>query len=200
MNVRDLRYCKLVPMCLGIVFPLQVQATAEQTQATDAEVASQIDWNSLPTLSPIPASMPARSSDDPLEVGFAPQWIKRVVTPGMDESLKSRVIKMATLRRDPNDMWALDMERALRQLVHDKVSDTRSSRVFCNSSGCLCYVERNVQFLANPIIFTELKGKEGRELGIRQEDLWFVTHAVRTNGIPWELTVVTKPRQENLGK
>jgi hypothetical protein len=179
---------------LSVAFAVHAQPAVTQTPPSPAKAAAEIDWNSVTVLSAIPESMPAQSSDDPVEAGFAREWIERSVLPAVDDTSKSLVMKIATLRRNPNDKWAISTESALRQLIGSTVPHAKHPRVFCNAVGCLVYVERDLRRIPlSAIVATEHSGPRGRELGIKKEDLGHLIHAVWGPGIPWELTVIRRP-------
>jgi hypothetical protein len=51
--------------------------TGADTAPTGSEAVRTIDWSSIKSGSPIPSQMPDAESDDPLDAGFAPEWLKR---------------------------------------------------------------------------------------------------------------------------
>jgi hypothetical protein len=87
------------------------------------------------------------------------------------------------------------MDNALREIVHDKVPSPMNLRVFCNSIGCLCYVEPGPEPSTKAIVYGELLGETGQKLGITKGEL----DAIVFPGGPspaataWELTVVRRP-------
>ena len=176
-----------------IVLLLAGSSSSAQPQTTATEIVREIDWNAIGPGSPIPDQIPAGESADPLEAGFARQWLERVEYPGFpDFAWRQLALAIASGHRTPDDHWAAQMEKELRGIVHDKVQTGRNLRVFCNSFGCLCYVERDERFARDPLVYLELVGKRRRELGLNQSDLDATVHPVRP-GIPWELTVVKRP-------
>jgi hypothetical protein len=173
------------------------------------ETARGIDWDAVKTGDPIPASMPTSSSDDPLEAGFARQWIEhsmptadlpRCSSTGRDSTpeavcLRSLALVIMSRHRSPDDQWAYAMESELRALIKEKFGGREPpiSRVFCNAVGCLCYVQRGAdgQPLAQMAIVHELLGTTGQELGLKASDL--NATAQLYHGENWELTVVKRP-------
>lgn len=149
-----------------------VAATAPlSTKAATAggtEAVRSIDWDAVTTDSPIPPQMPAASSDDPLEAGFAPEWAERafkldkgglapsmVTCRGVETPCHGHVtlnvralpllLAIMSQKRVPADRWAYAVESELRELIRtkvDAVKPTTVSRVFCNAVGCLSYLER----------------------------------------------------------
>ena len=183
----------LVPL----VMLLAASFSLAQSATPGAEAVRQIDWSTLGPGSPIPEQMPAMQSDDPLEVGFARQWIEHVVSPAcLGCDWRKLALDIASNRRNPDDQWASQLETELRAIVRDKVQTGRNPRVFCNSFGCLCYVERDERYAGDPIVYLALVGKKGRELGLARSDLDATVHP-RRPGIPWELTVVKRPNSAN---
>jgi hypothetical protein len=146
-----------------------------------------IDWNTLPAGSRIPTLMPENSSDDPLEAGFAVQWLKNASV----DKMASKAVDIASARRQPNDAWAHRMVQVLRQLIKSEIPDGTHPRVFCNALGCLCYVERDQPTVIWPTVYTSLTGERGRQLGLMADDLDAVVRGVKPG--QWELTVISRP-------
>ena len=173
--------------------------TLAQTTSTGKTVG-EVDWNAIGPGSPIPEHMPAaQQSDDPLEAGFARQWIERVENPPWPDNLwRNLALAIASQRRTPGDQWASLMEKELREILRNKVHTGRNSRVFCNSLGCLCYVERDEQFAKDPIVYMELVGNSSPKFGLQRSDLDATVHP-RRPGIPWELTILKRPASDKQG-
>jgi len=160
---------------------------------TGAEAVREIDWNALTAGSPIPGQMPAAQSDDPVEAGFARQWIEHVVAPSDSPYFDSKLaLEIVSKHRATDDQWANGMEKELREIIHTNVPRPINVRVFCNSVGCLCYVERDVPFWDKPIVRLGLLHEGKDKFGIRTGDIYVLIHAVKP-GIPWELTLVSRP-------
>jgi hypothetical protein len=179
---------------LGAVALVLLQASSSASEppaTTGAEAVRDIDWNAVGPGAPIPEQMPTGESDDPLEAGFARQWIERVEAPG-DFPWKKLALEIASAHRPPNDLWASGMEKELRDIIRTKVPTGKNARVFCNSVGCLCYVERDEPFLLQSIVYRALLGDRGRKWGLERTDLDAIEH-VRRPDIPWELTIVRHP-------
>jgi len=173
------------------VLLLACSLSAAQPATTGAEAARQIDWKTLGPGSPIPGQMPATESDDPLEVGFTRQWLYRAVTPQPPNTdrWKDLALEIVSKHRNLDDQWASRMEKELRELIQEKIPRGRNSRVFCNSFGCLCYVEREESKTPSLIVYSELVGKTGRNLGLRPSDV----DAIFGYLLPqWELTIVKR--------
>jgi hypothetical protein len=175
-------------VCLLAVY----SASKAQPAMSGAEAVRMIDWLAVGAGAPIPYLMPAAASDDPLEAGFARQWLERAVVPANTVSAKL-ALDIVSERRTPDDHWAYAMEKELREIIRSKLQKSKNSRVFCNAVGCLCYVERDESFLRNPVVYRELLGERGHKFGLAQSDLDATVHPVRP-GIPWELTFVKRPR------
>jgi hypothetical protein len=163
-------------------------SSTEPPTISGAQVVREIDWNSLGPGSPIPEQMPATDSDDPVEAGFARQWVERVEAPG-DFPWKKLALEVVSKHRTPNDLWASGMVKELRDIIRTKVPTAKNARVFCNSVGCLCYVERDEPFLRQSIVYLALLGDRGRKWGLERTDLDAIEN-IRRPDIPWELTIV----------
>ena len=176
-----------------VVLLLEVVASygTAQSPMSGAEAVRMIDWIALGAGAPIPDLMPTAQSDDPLDAGFARQWVERAVVPANSVSSKL-ALEIVSKHRTPDDHWAYAMEKELREIIRTKVHKFRNSRVFCNSVGCLCYVERDESFLRNPVVYRELLGERGHKFGLALSDLDATVHPVRP-GMPWELTFVRRP-------
>ena len=197
-----------VLVCLLTAAPMGFTQTLTGAQALRA-----IDWNTVKTSDPIPASMPTSPSDDPVEAGFAPEWIQRALAPPDPPSCSSgghgtapdaacaRTLAwvIASKPRSGDDRWSYEFERELRHLIHNRYAERPTiSRVFCNSVGCLCYVERHGPPFDPPpldqqIIYHELLGEPGRRFGIGVKDLNLVRADAYDHHFAWELTLVRRP-------
>ena len=62
------------------------------------------------------------------------------------------------------------------------------SRVFCNSVGCLCYLERMGSRLTWLMISNALRSPAASEFGTKQMGTTTIESA------PWELTIVMRPK------
>jgi hypothetical protein len=152
---------------------------------TGAEAIRVIDWIAVGAGAPIPDLMPATQSDDPVEAGFARQWVERAVFPIADSVSFRLALEIVSKHRTRDDHWAYAMEKQLRGVIQAKVPNSRNARVFCNSIGCLCYTEWDESFLKTPIIYGELRGETGQRVGLEPSDVVdAVWHLVRP-GIPW---------------
>jgi Meckel syndrome type 1 protein len=182
------------------------------------QAAHTIDWAALGPGFPIPASMPTASSDDPREAGFAPEWARRalkgveaVAAPpqrqraGAGASAENMALAIMSRKRAPEDEWAYEVERRLREVIRAEV-DTQGptvSRVFCNDVGCLCYTERDGEN-ANAAGFGAISETLGRgsgwsrELGIDPRSVYlFATGApgdLPTQAV-WQLVFIMRSVQ-----
>lgn len=164
-----------------------------QSPTMGAEAVRQIDWTAIGSFSPIPESMPTRISDDPVEAGFAPQWIERALTPGYD-AYAQFALKIASSVRAPDDEWSYNMRSELRTLVRTKIPQGKNVRVFCNAVGCLCYVERDEpNYVTDSAVWRELLGETGRQLRLGRKDLVVDLVHDHRPGVPWELTIIRNP-------
>ena len=180
-------------LLVGWIATVSTSSTAQAPLGSAAPVHA-IDWESLETGSPIPHAMPALQSDDPLAAGFARQWVQLALVPAESPE---RILALAIVskRRASDDLWAQSMEKELRTIVHEKF-DLRPtiSRVFCNSVGCLCYLERDGAPMDEQSVLRELLGERGRKFGLRRSDVDVVrTDAGHGNPFVWELTLVRRP-------
>jgi hypothetical protein len=120
------------------------------------EIADSIDWNSIPFHGAIPRSMPARESDDPLDAGFAPQWIQRAFDPSwglaslaeekgrrLVTNATSLAMKIVSEKKRGDDVWAYGVEHEIRRVIREEIGTPLPTtlRVFCNAHGCMCYFE-----------------------------------------------------------
>jgi hypothetical protein len=156
-----------------------------------AEAVREIDWTSVTSLSPIPNLMPSRSSDDPVEAGFAPQWAERALADSFAVPSTFRLqrtvppvlamplaLKIMSQNGNPQDHWAYAVERHLRKVIRSTIEPEHAtiSRVFCNALGCLCYLERdhNEVGVIIPSILEPLISRDGwaQELGIDPRDAY----------------------------
>jgi hypothetical protein len=204
---------------------------AGASPASGAEAARMIDWDSVGNDSPIPPTMPAASSDDPLEAGFAYQWAERAFKDdkgGLASSLDvcgddvpchrgpipsnvpalPLVLEIISQRRMPGDHWAYGVESELRALIRtkvDTVKPTTVSRVFCNSMGCVCYLERRnlpadsddgAHGLGNVVLglVEPAHAAWRRSLGIQSRNIHFSIFGsgARERRTIWELVVITR--------
>ena len=123
-----------------------------------AEAVREIDWTTVGPMSPIPTLMPSRSSNDPLEAGFAPQWAERALAESAAVPSTARLqrteppvlamplaLKIMSQNRNPQDHWAYAVEQHLREVIRSTIEPEHATtaRVFCNALGCLCYLERD---------------------------------------------------------
>jgi len=157
---------------------------------TGAEAVRQINWDAINSGSPIPEQMPMGPSDEPLEAGFARQWIERVEHPNYPSW--TWALEIVSLRRGPDDRWAKRMEQELRDIVRTHLPTGKNARVFCNAAGCLCYVERENE--VRSVVYRELLlGQRGKTLGLKESDVDAIFHIYTPR---WELTIVRHPKSE----
>jgi hypothetical protein len=165
-----------------------------QTSLSGAEAVREVDWSAISVGSPIPDLMPIGDADDPLEAGFAPQWLERVgFVQGFVSPSRQFALHIVSLTRSPDDRWSLNMRRSLSTLVRSSVPNAMNVRVFCNAIGCLCYVEREEPYVLGSIVYGKLWGKSGRELHLSRSDLVDAWTHVHGPGRPWELTIIRSP-------
>jgi hypothetical protein len=163
--------------------------------AGDGEGANDtIDWDAVGVYAPIPAQVPSALSEDPAEAGFPREWIERALPPTIF-ARSNLAVAIASLRRSPDDSWARAMESSLREIIRNRVTTATRSRVFCNSIGCLCYVERAESLSGNPIVYSELIRAGKQRFGIEPSDLDAATHSPKP-GTAWELTVIKRPSNQ----
>ena len=181
----------------GVLFSIAVALVcapgAAQAPVSGAEAVREIDWTAVSIGSPIPELMPAAESDDPMEAGFVGQWVERAISDTND--MYKPTMEIISKHRGPEDHWAEAMDQELRQIVTSKIRKPMNTRVFCNSVGCLCYVERHEEYVLDSIVYRELLGEKGRKLGIKATDLYSYIH-IHSPGTPWELTTVRRPSRD----
>ena len=160
---------------------------------TGAEAERSIVWNMVGKGDPIPALMPTSRSANSLDAGFAPEWVERSVrlVQGGEESARLMLRIMSELRA-PDDAWADMVEHYLREFIHTRVDAQAPtiSRVFCNSVGCLCYLERTGSPLTQLMIYEALRSQAASEFGTKQMDMTIVDRA--PPGRRWELTIIIR--------
>jgi hypothetical protein len=161
---------------------------------TGAEAERSIAWSTVRKGDAIPALMPRSRSADALDAGFAPEWVERSVRPlpGGEESAQL-MLGIVSEQRAPDDAWADKVEDYLREFIGTQVDvqAPTTSRVFCNSVGCLCYLERTGSPLTWLMISKALKSQAASEFGTEQMGMTTMEHAPRP-GTSWELTIVTR--------
>jgi hypothetical protein len=184
---------------LALGFCAACSSGAAQSPLSGAEAVRQIDWNSVSLYSLIPELMPTGNSDDPVEAGFAPQWIEHALNPSLFATVRF-ALKIVSTPRTPSDQWSYNMRNELRTLVRTKVQNAKNVRVFCNAIGCLCYAERDEpNYVTDPIVYRELLGTTGRELHLKRDDLVDALWHVHGPGIPWELTIIRHSTDDSHG-
>lgn len=164
---------------------------------TGSDVAQNIDWESITPGAAIPTAMPTGRSDDPVRAGFSPEWVRRAVAP-LHFSPSELVLAISTQSRMPDDRWAYAVEDQMREVIRKKLGGIAQpiSRVFCNSVGCLAYVESTRSELphkAISVIFENLMAAS--EFGIRQSDLKATTSSTTRDGnaVYWVLVCFERP-------
>jgi hypothetical protein len=143
-----------MPLCLSATAgkaaerPKAATPAGHTAPATASESAS-VDWAMIGHAAPIPHQLPVvADAESALQAGFAPQWIERSVTewpPSIqDPDLPAKLIlRIAKGVRRPDDRWAGDLASKLRATITatGDADVQRYARVFCGSTGCLCYFE-----------------------------------------------------------
>ncbi len=162
---------------------------------TGAEAERSIAWSTVGKGDAIPAVMPTSRSANSLEAGFAHEWVERSVRPlpGGDEAAPL-MLRIMSEPRAPDDAWANEVEHYLSEFIRTQV-DVQAptvSRVFCNSVGCLCYLERTGSPLTWLMISNALMSPAASEFGTKQLGITTFEHPPR-HGTKWELTIVTRP-------
>src|ERR1700722_10075928 len=138
------------------------QAKKATATLSGADAVRAINWDEVKLDSAIPHLMPAGDSDDPLEAGFAPQWIehslvihhpKRIAyaqtgiygPQGTNATVPAETLALQMIAepRDPTDSWAHTVDRKIRDTIRANggYDSMVVWRVFCGSHGCLCYLE-----------------------------------------------------------
>jgi len=185
------------PVALALVlgFCAEVSPAIGQAPASGADAVRNIDWVNIRNWSPIPETFPTADSDDPVEAGFARQWLEQVLQPP-EEDQNRLIVKIGSTRRNPNDQWSYKARAALRDLVRTDIPNGRNARVFCNELGCLCYVEHDgLGYGWHPIVYTKLKAARGREAPFGPHDSFSAVQRPSNTTtphahVPWELTIV----------
>jgi hypothetical protein len=179
----EARNCIVFLLTTAALFGVSTVLRCAEISMSGSEAIRAIDWNSVKAASPIPALMPTIDSDDPLEAGFAPQWIKRSLGP-MEAAKKISAARTAltiiSKKRMADDTWANGVDYELRKLIRTKIASEQPtvSRVFCSASGCLCYWERENKIMGDsyPTMMGELRNGDGwaKEFGIEARDISYV--------------------------
>jgi hypothetical protein len=162
---------------------------------TGAEAERSIAWNTVGKGDAIPALMPIARSSNSLDAGFSREWVERSVRPYVDGEESARLIlDIMSEQRARDDAWADKVEQYLRAFIrgHVDVQAPTISRVFCNSVGCLCYLERTGPPLTQLMIYNALRSQAASEFGTKQMGTRIMESAPR--GTSWELTIVTRPK------
>jgi hypothetical protein len=163
---------------------------------TGAEAEHSIDWNRVGKGDAIPASMPTSRSADALDAGFAPEWVERSVRPFPGgEVAAPLILAIMSERRVPDDAWADEVEHYLREFIRTQVAVQAPTifRVFCNSVGCLCYLERARSPLTHLMIYKALRSQAASGFGTKEMSMTILDQPPRPS-TSWELTIVTRPR------
>jgi hypothetical protein len=184
-----------VTLMLLVGFCAVVSPAVGQAHTSGADAVRNVDWASMRFGAPIPETLPTADSNDPVEAGFARQWLELLLQAPEHDQLVRETLKILSGPRNPNDQWSYDARAALRGLVRTAVPNGRNARVFCSDIGCLCYVERDVPpghaLYWTPIIYTKLKTGRGPEAPFGPRDTFdYVLHPSRTHRVAWELTIV----------
>jgi hypothetical protein len=179
----------------GVVLgALMLQSSSlAQIKTSGAEAEQTVDWTSVKAHSPIPNTLPTGPSDDPLEAGFAAEWIKRSLDYPGNASQRQLALGIVSRHRTANDRWAIGMEEQLREIISTTVQNVAVSRVFCNGIGCLCYVQLDGNRGIPLEVIPELLGPKGRKFGIQRSDLEAVVIGDYPD-TPWQLTIVKRPK------
>jgi hypothetical protein len=178
--------------CLFAVCP----SSEAQDLMSGAEAGRVIDRDSVKPGSPIPRSMPSVQSDDPVEAGFAAQWVERALPPPF--SKQGFALAIIAKKRVAGDTWAYGVERQLRELINGQIAARAQmvSRVFCNSVGCLCYLERGSDQIPDPnnTILDSLKSG-WPAFGIKPTDVDSTVSFSNVGGLPvsWALIFIQRP-------
>src|ERR1700722_3583450 len=185
-----------------------------------ADAVRAINWDEVKLDSAIPHLMPAGDSDDPVEAGFAPQWIEHALVihdpkwitlarRGMATvPAEPLALQMIAEKRDPTDSWAHTVDRKIRDTIrtnggHDSLVVWR---VFCGSHGCLCYLEFPAPPNVTPdqldvahVLRHELTADNGwgRKLGISPLDVYDYGFVGPHDGYGgWDLIYIVRPTEK----
>jgi hypothetical protein len=175
-----------------------------------AAAAAAINWDEVRPGSIIPHLMPAGDSDDPLEAGFAPQWIEHALHMyALTLGQQSRTVpawvlaqEIVAQHREPTDRWAYEVDRKIRDTIStDGGSHSLAVwRVFCASHGCLCYLEYPLSpsvsiGSVSSILLHQLRAEDGwgRQLGIKPLDVYYNAVGTHNGYGAWELIYVVRP-------
>lgn len=179
---------------------------AATARLSPEQVVQSIDWESMRRFSPIPRAMPAGESDDPLEAGFAPQWIERalvgwIVESRLSDGRKSRVLaapmalQIASEKKNPDDTWAYGVEYELRRVIQDELGGNFpiTPRVFCNAHGCLCYFEGMTERRPLGRVTRALTSEPwAKDFGIDPLSIYWMNGGSGPKELHWQLVIVAR--------
>jgi hypothetical protein len=182
----------LAAVPLALLLGVPAAPGAGQAAMSGAEAVRAVDWKAVGLGSSIPSVMPAADSDDPVEAGFARQWVERALDPARALT-RALALQIVSKHRVPGDHWAYGMAKAMGSIIHsEKVPGLTVSRVFCNGVGCLCYVEGALSLERVSGLNGKLLREMREEFGVKGSDIdraWMGADLEPT----WELTVIRRP-------
>jgi hypothetical protein len=167
--------------------------------------AGSIDWTLVGDSSPIPRAMPANESDDPYRAGFARQWVEQSLknrtaffgreagSPLLDP--KPFLLEVVSEPKNPDDSWPYGVEYELRRIVEQQSHESPApevTRIFCNSHGCLVYLEFEGDKMANisAIPSAILKSSWRKDFGIEKSNVFVLLGRQEEPKIKWQLFLV----------
>jgi len=184
---------------LLVVVGLTVFLSSSELSAspeTREDPANSVDWSAVSMGDPIPEELPSGESNDPQGSGFYRQWVEHSLQPlsvGTNKSSLPLILAIISKQRAPGDLWASNVEDYLRGYIRREIDSKEPviSRVFCNSIGCLCYLERRGH-LDVLLMYHALERDAGRTFGITKQDLDSI-RSTTPDSRTWELTIVKRP-------
>jgi hypothetical protein len=182
----------LAAVPLALLLGVPASPGAGQAPMSGGEAVRAVDWKAVGLGSSIPSVMPTADSDDPVEAGFARQWVERALDPARALT-KALALLIVSKHRVPGDQWAYGMAKAMRSIIHsEKVPGLTVSRVFCNTVGCLCYVEGALSVEPVSNLDGKLLREMDKEFGIKGGDIDRARMGAYLEPT-WELTVIRRP-------
>jgi hypothetical protein len=181
---------------------VQLTSKSDQSRQTlSSEMVRSIDWQSVDTRSPIPRSMPSRTSDDPLDAGFAVEWVERslvdAVAAGAGVSYQPAapvVLRIISESKDPQDSWSHGVEHAVLEIVESRLpkDDNGVSRAFCSRTGCVFYFEGMTHLGPLGVVTQALVEPWAKEFGIEGTDIYWVNGSRGPKEFHWQMVVVER--------
>lgn len=188
--------------------PIEAQPKERQPnrQMSGLLASRSINWDTVKRGYPIPRAMPSSDSDDPLDAGFAIEWVVRALNsatgpvngsdPMRREGLDARSFAALVISefKRPDDSWAYGLEYEVRQFVESELRPGPDTviRQFCNAHGCLFYFEGMSRGVLSTVTGAFLSNPQLRQYGIGLRDTWWTIGTDPEFRRKWNLILVTR--------